>query len=280
MRLIQAEFQPAKSLRKPDSMSETTSAERVFAILEMFGRERRPLTLKALSEYCRIPNSTCHALVQTLIKRGYLYQFGPRKDLYPTRKLYDIGAVIVANDMLLQRLKPIMEDLREETQETVILGKRQRDDIVYLEVLESPQTIRYSASVGASKPLHSTCIGKAILADLKPEVIRQWWESHNPQQITKDTVASYARLMDSLEAGLKAGYFTTRGENVPDVTAIAIPIDINNERFGLAIAGPTHRMDRNFDAIVQSLLNVKTELRAQGLSDHDAEPALPRSARG
>ena len=86
--------------------------------------------------------------------------------------------------------------------------------------------------------------------------------------------------MDSLEAGLKAGYFTTRGENVPDVTAIAIPIDINNERFGLAIAGPTHRMDRNFDAIVQSLLNVKTELRAQGLSDHDAEPALPRSARG
>jgi len=261
-------------------MSDATSAERVFAILEMFARERRPLSLKALSEYCHIPNSTCHALVQTLIKRGYLYQLGPRKDLYPTRKLYDIGGVIVAHDMVLQRLKPIMEDLRDETQETVILGKRQRDDIVYLEVLESPQTIRYSASVGASKPLHSTCIGKTILADLKPEVIHQWWESHNPQQITKDTVANYARLMDSLEAGAKAGYFTTHGENVPDVTAIAIAVDINNERFGLAIAGPTHRMERNFDAMVASILHVKSQLRAQGLSDHAADLPLARSARG
>ena len=76
-------------------MSDTKSAERVLAILEMFERERRPLSLKELAEYCRIPTSTCHGLVQTLLKHSYLYNTGQRKELYPTRKLYDMGAVIV-----------------------------------------------------------------------------------------------------------------------------------------------------------------------------------------
>src|SRR5580700_4233866 len=99
------------------NMSDTTSAERVLAILEMFERERRPLSLKELSEYCQIPTSTCHALVQTLLKRSYLYHTGRRKDLYPTGKLYDIGVTVVANDGILQRLRPVMEALRESTRE-------------------------------------------------------------------------------------------------------------------------------------------------------------------
>jgi DNA-binding IclR family transcriptional regulator len=245
------------------TMSDATSAERVLAILEMFERERRPLSLKELSEYCQIPASTCHALVQTLLKRSYLYHTGHGKDLYPTRKLYDIGATVVANDVILQRLRPAMEALRESTRETVILGKRHKDSIVYLEVLEGPQTVRYSARVGESKPLHSTCIGKTILSDLRPEELRQWLAEHPPERITDHTITSYARLMENLQEGKKAGYFTTRGENVPDVSAIAVPLTINNESFGLAVAGPSHRVDAKSDDIVTVLKEAQSRLLNQ-----------------
>jgi DNA-binding IclR family transcriptional regulator len=244
-----------------------TSVERAFAIFEMFERERRPLSLKELSDYCRIPASTCHALVHTLLKRSYLYQTGCRKDLYPTRKIYDIGAAIVAHDMVLQRLLPVMESLRDATQETIILGKRQKDSVVYLEVLESPQTIRYSSRAGEHKPLHSTCIGKAMLSVLPPEEIRRWLEEHPPQRVTENTITSYARLMDDLEAGRKLGWFTTRGENVPDVTALAVPVSMNNELFGLAVAGPSHRVDARFDAVAQALKAAQRSLVEQGVAD-------------
>jgi IclR family acetate operon transcriptional repressor len=245
-----------------------TSPERIFSILEMFERERRPLSLKELSEYCQIPTSTCHALVHTLLKRAYLYQTGHRKELYPTRRLYDMGATIVANDVVLQRLLPVMEALRKSTQETVILGKRHQDSVIYLEVLEGPQTIRYSARVGEKKPLHSTCIGKTILSGLKPEEVRQWLDRHSPQKVTKNTITTYARLMDNLEQGNKLGYFVTRGENVADVTAVSIPVSINNQLYGLAVAGPSHRVDARFDEVTQALKNATKSLLDQRIADH------------
>ena len=247
-------------------MADATSAERVFAILEMFERERRPLSLKELSEYCRIPLSTCHSLVHTLLDRSYLYQTGRRKDLYPTRRLYDIGATIVANDMILQRLEPTLEKLRSQTQETVILGKRQKDNVIYLEVLESPQTIRYSANVGDMKPLHSTCIGKTALGSLRPQELRDWLEGQTLPKVTDSTITSYARLMDALEEGRRLGYYTTRGENVVDVTAIAVGVRVNSELLGMAVAGPSHRMEAVFPNIVARLQDAQRELVAQGIA--------------
>ena len=247
-------------------MSDSTSAERVLAILEMFERERRPLSLKELSEYCQIPLSTCHSLVRTLLKHSYLYNTGRRKDLYPTRKLYDIGVAIVTNDLILQRIEPAMQALRELTRETIILGQKQKNSVLYLEVLEGPQTVRYSAKAGESKPLHSTCIGKTILSGLPPEDIRRWLSEHPPEQVTENTITSYARLMDDLQAGKKLGYFTTRGENVPDVSAVAVPLSINNESFGLAVAGPSHRIDARFDEIVRHLKETQKSLVDQGIA--------------
>jgi DNA-binding IclR family transcriptional regulator len=245
-------------------MSDSTSPARVLAILEMFEREKRPLSLKELSDYCSIPTSTCHALVQILLRRSYLYLTGQRKDLYPTRRVYDMGATLLAHDAVLQRLMPVMEGLREATQETVILGKRQRDHVLYLEVLEGPQTIRYSARAGETKPLHSTCIGKTVLSTMKPEDIRRWLDERPARQITDNTITSPARLMQDLEQGKKTGYFMTRGENVPDVSALSAPIHLNNDLFGLAVAGPSYRVDARVREIAQALLQAARSLGEPG----------------
>lgn len=251
-------------------MSDVTSAERVLAILEMFERERRPLSLKELSEYCQIPPSTCHSLVQTLLRHSYLYLTGRRKDLYPTRKLYDIGVTLVAHDVILQRLEPTLQALRSSTHETVIFGKRQKNNIIYLEVLEGPQTVRYTARVGDLKPLHSSCIGKTVLASMTPDEVRRWLAEHPPIKVTDNTITSYARLMDNLQDGKKLGYFTTRGENVADVSAIAVPLHINDELFGLAIAGPSHRIDVRFEEIVRDLKEAQKSLLDQGIARSQA----------
>jgi DNA-binding IclR family transcriptional regulator len=243
-----------------------TSVERAFAILETFERERRPLSMKDLAEACRIPASTCHALVHTLMKRAYLYQTGQRKDLYPTRRIYDLGATILAHDPVLQRLEPAMEALRAATRETVILGKRQKDAIVYLEVLEGPEVIRYSARPGDTKPLHSTCIGKALLSALEPEDLRALLADRGMARITKATITEVEDLVADIEQGRRRGCFVTRGENVPDVSAYAVPVAINNELFGLAVAGPSHRMDLRENEICAALIATRDALREQGVA--------------
>ena len=247
-------------------MSDTNSVDRAFAILEAFERERRPLSLKELSDYCGIPTSTCHTLVRTLLRRAYLYQTGRRKDLYPSRRLYDMGAAILAHDQVLQRLLPEMEALRELTRETVILGKRQKERIIYLEVLESPQVIRYSARAGDTKPLHSTCIGKCMLAALNPEDVYQLLGENPPLAVTGTTITGVEALLADLDAGRRRGIFTTKGENVRDVSALAAPINVNNELFGLAVAGPSHRVDGRFVEIADALRAAQGRLLDQGIA--------------
>lgn len=242
-----------------------TSVERAFAILETFERERRPLSLKELADYCRIPASTCHSLVHTLLKRAYLYQTGRRKDLYPTRRLYDIGATILAHDAVLQRLEPVMQELRDATRETVILGRRQKDTIVYLAVFEGPEVIRYSARAGDTKPLHSTCIGKALLSAMPEQVARELLTVQPLPRITASTLTEVDGLLADIAAGRLRGAFVTRGENVPDVTAIASPIAINDEFYGLAVAGPSHRMDLRETEVRAALAAARDALRDQGL---------------
>jgi DNA-binding IclR family transcriptional regulator len=242
-----------------------TSVERAFAILETFGHERRPLSMKELAETCRIPASTCHALVHTLLRRAYLYQTGQRKDLYPTRRLYDLGATILAHDPVLQRLEPAMQALRDTTRETVILGKRRQHEVVYLEVLEGPEVIRYSAGPGDTKPLHSTCIGKALLSALKDADLCALLAGSALPRITGTTITDRLALQAEIAEGRTRGCFVTRGENVPDVTAMAVPLTIANEIFGLAVAGPSHRMDAREADIRAALVATRDALLRQGL---------------
>lgn len=250
----------------PAESKDNKSAERTLAIFEAFEVLKRAATLRELAEACDIPVSTCHSLVHTLINHQYLYQTSRRKDLYPTRRILDLAANIVAHDPFLERMSPVLEALRHETQETIILGKRQKDQILYIEVLESPQTIRYSSRAGALKALHSTCIGKVMLGSLKPADLTAWLRAHPLPKVTTNTITTQARLLEELREGARVGFYTTRGENVADVTAIAVPLRVNDELLGLAVAGPSHRMDLQFAEHVSRLLDAQRKLRAEGIA--------------
>ena len=105
---------------------------------------------------------------------------------------------IRANDPYLERLESRLEPLREASGETVIVGKRQRDEVVYLSVLEGPQTIRYSARAGDIKPLHSTSIGKALLSAETDTRLRIWTKSNELPAITSKTLVSVEALIADL----------------------------------------------------------------------------------
>src|SRR5690606_36655582 len=90
----------------------------------------------------------------------------PRR-LYPTSRLYDMAREIHEHDPYVARITPFLERLRDACRETVILGKRQGDQVIYLQVIESENPIRYSARPGEFKPLHSSLIGKALIGSLK-----------------------------------------------------------------------------------------------------------------
>ena len=113
-----------------------TAIARVIDIFEAFQAYQRPLSLTELADAVGVPKSTCHAIVSTLTARGYLYTLSRPRALYPTRRMFDVMHDICAKDPFIERATPVLERLRDATRETVILGKRQGDSVIYLQVIE------------------------------------------------------------------------------------------------------------------------------------------------
>ncbi|QKD46004.1 IclR family transcriptional regulator [Alicycliphilus denitrificans] len=231
-----------------------TAIDRVIDIFEAFQNSQQPLSLTELAEAVEVPKSTCHAIVSTLTARGYLYTLSRPRALYPTRRMYDVMHDISRNDPFIRRATPVLERLRDATRETIILGKRQGDLVIYLQVVEGLNSIRYSAKPGEFKPLHSSSIGKALLGSLKEKDLRAWLKERKLNAITATTKVEHETLVQDVLASRKAGYFVTRGENVSDVWAVATFINVHGETLAVAVAGPQHRIEANLEEMARLLI--------------------------
>lgn len=241
------------------------AAARTLDVIEAFARATAPLSLSALAAEIGAPLSSCHGIARTLQARGYLYALESKRRLYPTRKLYEVAAGMARHDPLLERLRPALTALRDRTGETVVLARREGDEVVYLEVLESPQTIRYATKPGERKPIHSSSLGKALLS-LDDRAAFDGFLRRSPlRAVTPHTIVDGAKLWQQLQESHKLGYTTSRAENVIDVTAIAMLVNIAGETLALASAGPIARYEARFDENLTALRATIDQLRRDGI---------------
>lgn len=240
------------------------TAGRTLSLFEAFFQRKAPMTLTQLAAALDAPISSCHGLVRTLSARGYLYTAGQNRSIYPTKRLFEIARKIAEHDPILGSVGPILTDLRDTTGETVLLGRRQDDGVLYLEVIEGTHTVRYSARSGDIKPLHSSAIGKALLGRLEPADLAETLSRLDMARYTPHTIVSKSALQEELQRSRQRGTFITHGENVADVMAMAITATVDGEVLGVALAGPLSRMESNEAGYTRNLLAARTALEALG----------------
>lgn len=234
-------------------MNAVKTANRTLDIFEAFARVKEPLSLTELARQIGSPISSCHGLIRTLKSRGYVYLLQHRRQYYPTRRVFDIGAEIAANDPIIEKMVPLLESLRARTGETIIVGKRQDDEILYLHVLEGQQTIRYAANPGDRKPLHSSALGKAFLGEEEDASLATFLKGRRLKRVTPRTITSSVKLLADIRRSRARGYYVTSGENVPDVWAVARTFAVEGERLGVCVAGPAQRVEPRVAAIGRAL---------------------------
>ncbi|MCM5571415.1 IclR family transcriptional regulator [Burkholderiaceae bacterium FT117] len=238
------------------------SAARALDVFEAFARVRQPQSVKEIAGRIDAPMSSTSMLLQTLVARGYVYSIGRRGELYPTRRMLEIARVIAASDPVLERVRPVLERLRDRMGETVTFSTREGSRLVYLDILESPHPIRFSAQPGEFRPLHANTAGKAILAELAPETRSRILADAPMVALTGTTIVDPAALEADLEQGRARGWFLNDGESVPDVMAVGRAVRIRDELFGMALVGPIHRMRPRLEEFAAALVQAAREIEA------------------
>ena len=230
------------------------SSTRAVRLFEAFASAKSPQSLSEIASLLDTPLSTCHGLVKALQDGGYLYTNAASRQHYPTRRLLKIAETIAVNDPVVGFVDRHMAELRDLTAETVILGALQKDAVVYLSVVESSNSIRYSAQPGDIKPLHSSALGKLMLGEAPARQREALFSALSLNAVTERTLTDVAKLCDDLAESRGKGLYVTRGENVSEVMAIAAPVRIADEIYGIAVAGPITRMEGKREWLEQAVL--------------------------
>jgi IclR family transcriptional regulator, acetate operon repressor len=229
------------------------TAGRTVDLFEAFAKLRRPASLSELAAAIGMPLSSCSNLVRTIQARGYLYMLRDRGPFYPTARLLEVARVIAANDPILLRVGEHLTALSEASGETVVIGTIRGKEVLYIDVVESKQAIRYSTRPGTMRPVHANSIGKAVLSRMDSLTRADLLKKLSYKRLTPKTILSAEELEVDLRAATRRGWFGNAKESVEDLAAVAMPVTINGGTFGISIAGPVNRVQAAIDDHVAAL---------------------------
>lgn len=219
------------------------AAGRTLDIIEIFARERRPMSVSVLAKATGMPLSSCHGLIKTLESRGYLMESKTQGGYYMTRLLGHLARAIEEFDPLPDWVVPQLAEMRDKCSETVVLAKLVDDHATYVEVLESEQSIRFIVRVGDTRPLYASAVGKALLGAMTVEEREVLLADVDFVKRGKKSMTSRAALLKDLEVSRARGWYMSSGEYFDDVSAVADAMRIGKEYYAVAIAGPSARIE-------------------------------------
>lgn len=212
---------------------------RAAQILRALDGESDGLSLSQLAERVDLPRSTVHRLTTALAGEGLVAAASPtgRVRLGPELVRLAVGARRDIRD----ELRPFMEQLFERLDETVDCAVLDGDHLRFVDQIAAPHRLRAVSSVGAVFPLHCTANGKAILAALPPEAVREVLPARL-ERFTENTITRLADLARELETIRETGIAFDREEHTHGICAGGIAMrDAFGTLAALSVPMPAQR---------------------------------------
>jgi DNA-binding IclR family transcriptional regulator len=189
----------------------------------MVSQQRRVRVSEAATELGTAV-STAHRLLAMLAHHGFVVQDPDSKAYKAGHVLLRIGLSSVNNLDLRTLLRPYLEELRNETEETVHAAILQGNEVMFIDCAESPMALRVASRVGTSMWAHCTSIGKAWLACESDDFLRGLYPSPKLPALTPDSITSRAALMAELAEVRRLGYSHNEGESEVGVGSVSAAV--------------------------------------------------------
>lgn len=213
----------------PTQQAEGT-ALRALRVLEAVSRPGGPHRLGLIAADTGITKPSTHRILGSLAAAGYVVTdgngaYGPGPRTYALSALFAAGGRS-DSDGTLRRFQSTVDH-------TVHVALRSGDHAIYVQKVDCDKPYQMSSRIGGHLPLHSTAIGKAILAHISAEDRDQVLARTGLPGRTRQTITS----IDALEADLRRvrelGYALDDEENEETIRCIGAPLlDASGRAFG------------------------------------------------
>jgi DNA-binding IclR family transcriptional regulator len=200
------------------------SIEKCFVILDCLHTNRHTPTLEEISQVTGYKKTTCFRLLKTMRTLGLVEMLPGKKKYRYGPRLAALGLSALKNMNLRQSALPILQQLRDETGETINLTLLSGSEILYVERIMSDYLINVNVNVGDRLPVYCASMGKVILAFLSESRLEQILSAIKFIPRTEKTIASRSALLKELERIRANGFAINDEELEKGLRAVAAPI--------------------------------------------------------
>lgn len=231
---------------KPTGAPLNRSVQRVATLLKALAANPDGMVLTELSPAAGLPESTTWRLLATLIDEGLVERASDGSGRYLMGlETFRLGSAVLHRLGIGQNVLTFLEELSADTGETVNLGALHGFHVLYLQKVESHQTLRASLTVGsATVPAHCSANGKMLLAHLPLSLLGELLDANELAVHGPNTITDRATLLEELERIRERGYSVDDMEFGPDIRAVAAPIRDHTGSViaAVAVAAPSTRL--------------------------------------
>jgi IclR family acetate operon transcriptional repressor len=242
-----------------------------------------------LSELCRKcgnqPKATIFRILHTLKELGYVEQDSKSGAYRLTHQLECLGRS-ESRETLKRVVRPHLERLRAQFEQTVALAVPDRDQLLYIEILDGLRSIRMNATVNTYAPLHCTSLGKAILSRLPEEECGRILRRRPLAKLTPNTIASVAHVERHLAEVRVQGYAVDDEETEEGARCVGAAIcgPLGQPVAAVSVSGPLsflplERLPEIAQEVKKACRSISGLIAAQESlteASHDGSPATRR----
>jgi len=221
------------------------SIARALKILEYLAKDNHEASIAEIASSFDYPKNSVFRVMKSLEYYGFVEEES-RKYRTTPRLLY-LGYASMQNKGIVEASMDVMHALRDEVNETVLIGTLLGNKVVIIDQYVSFELIKFVADIGMRVPLHTSAPGKVILAYLPEDERGKLIDHMNFVRYTDMTVPSKRAMLEEIRNIRSQGYAVDDGEEVPEIHCIGVPI-FDYRHYPVAaiwIVGPSTRLPKD-----------------------------------
>lgn len=200
------------------------TVRKALEIINLVESRNGELNDNQIAELIKTNKTTVYKISSVLCEYDYLQRVPGTTRYALGKKVYAVNNPKLSKTKLLSVTRPIMQQLANESNDTVNLLVQYGTRGMYIEVIESKQSARLASSVGEIDFLHISAVGKVILSGLSEEEIDRIIELEGLPKTGKNTITNPESLKKELKAIRLNGYAFDKEESVAGARCVAAPI--------------------------------------------------------
>lgn len=203
---------------------------RLLIILEEFAKAGVPLTPTEVNEKIGLPKPTIHRLFSILEEEGFIQMDIDSRKYAPAPRLRALSSGILSSHRIRTARQSILKKLTRTIGETCNIAMPDRDEMVYIERVETHWPLRIQLPVGTRIPLYCAASGKLYLSTIRTNALMHYLASTDLSNRALNTISNPDSLTFELKQIRKQGYAADNQEFMTGMIALAVPILDTNGR--------------------------------------------------